>query len=176
MTNQKGAATIIWLVILAVLVIAGGAYFYMKPAGTAVAPEPESAASASGSYTVEELIARGENVTCTFAFNGGNSETTGTVYVGNGSLRGDYRTEAHGQTFVSHVVVKNNTASIWVDGMTEGFTSDVTGQVQTGGGSSAPDINSKLDYTCAGWTVDESMFALPSGVNFRTAASIPMPS
>lgn len=175
MTNQKGAVTTVWLAILAVLVIAGGVYFYMKPAGTAMAPEEEGTTT-SGSFTVQELIARGENATCTFAFDGGDSNTSGTVYVGNGSLRGDYQTVAGGQTFVSHVIVKDNTASIWVDGMNEGFTSDVVGQVQTGGGSAAPDINSKLDYTCTSWVVDASKFTLPSDVTFRSAASIPMPS
>lgn len=178
MTSPKGFALAAWLALAALVLIAGGAYVYtQRTAPEEAMTNDDAMMDASGSMTVQELIAKGQDLSCTFSFDGGGTaDTTGTVYVSNGKVRGDYTTVASGQTFVSHVIVRDNAANIWMDGSQDGFTSTLSGQVTTGGNSAAPDINSKLDYDCAPWTPDETKFALPVTVTFKAVSAVPTPS
>ena len=175
---MKGVVPAVWLAIGAVVIIAAGAYlvFGPKPMTPGTEGEETPTATETQSYTAAELMARGESVTCTFAFDSENADTSGVVYVANGKMRGDYSTTASGQNFISHVIAKDGNANIWMDGMAEGFTSSLSGQVTTGGGNEAPDINSKLDYKCSPWVPDESKFTLPANVTFRSISAIPTPS
>lgn len=178
MDSLKGFAAAAWIAIAAVVLIGGGAYVYTNPevfssmkADTEMGDENGTGASLDanfeGSLTAEELLSRGQNVTCTYAFSGGDSETTGTVFVADGKLRSDSRTVAGGDTYLSHVIIRDGKANMWTDGMTMGFTSSISGAVSSGSSDQAPDLNSKLDYTCVPWTADESKFELPASVNFQ---------
>ncbi len=183
MHSQKGFAAAAWIAIAAVVLLGGGAYVYMNPGvlGTSDAEEgsdmdADMSVNFEGSLTMEELLSRGQDVTCTFAFEGGDSRTTGTVFVAGGMLRGDYQTVASGKTVLSHTIVRDGSAHFWMDSSATGFKGSATGAVTTSGSAGTPDLNSKLDYTCVPWVKNDSTFTLPANVTFTSMGSIPMPS
>lgn len=59
---------------------------------------------------------------------------------------------------------------IWMDDQTTGFKTslaaieEMSGQT---GSTQAVDLNKEVDYTCASWTVDPIMFAVPTEVKFQ---------
>lgn len=159
------------IVIGAVLLLLVGGYLYMnsrKGTGTSNEEQPSAATS------LKNLIAKGVAQNCTYS----TEQTSGSVYVSGGAVRGDFETTVDKVVTKSHMIVKDNTSYIWSDGQTTGFKMSFDPNATPAGGETSSksdgnfDISADMNYKCSTWIVDGSKFALPAGVTF-SAFEIP---
>ncbi len=176
------------LAVVLVLVVGLSAYFIVgrdkeEPPETVI-PEtntsvPNTEQKAPDQVTTDTvslsgIISEQKNQLCTFT----DSETgaVGTVFIGDGNIRGDFQSDVNNQASVSHLVVLNSTdAYVWMEGETQGFTASLDGLTdlsEIGGEASALDINKAMDYECYPWTPDASQFELPETVQFQDMSSM----
>lgn len=135
-------------------------------------PAPADSSKFEGSTA--ELIARGGDHVCTFDQTVENNRSTGTVYISNGKMRGDFKSSVvTGATPIdveSHMISDGEFMYTWSSMMPTGFKMAVVQNTTADGTTPTSqqmfDANMKLSYDCDPWTVDASKFTLPSAVTF----------
>lgn len=165
----------IWIV-LGVIVIALVAYFVMNRQTAS----PESLlnnATESGPQSLKDLLTAGQSVKCEYNDQANNSQ--GTAYVTTKKMRGDFSSVVEGKTIVSHMIFDNETTYVWQEGETSGLMMKNTADDQT----TSPDYSSpeapqsvnleeKIDYQCSPWIVNNAMFSLPEGIDFKDLSAL----
>lgn len=162
-----------------ILLLIGG-YFLMKkgpasistPAVTATQEQPTAASS------LRDLIAKGISQSCTYS----TDNSQGTIYMSGGKIRGDFNitdTQTPGKTIASHMIIMNNTNYLWTEGSKNGikmsFDQNATpAPVTANTPTNTFDANALNNYKCSAWVADDSLFVLPTGVQFMTFAA-PVP-
>lgn len=161
----------LWIGIgVVVVILIALALLFMGRGGT-----PGSAAvSGAEPQSLEGLLQRGGSQKCTFSNTAGDVTSSGTVYIGGGMLRGDFTTTGASaeQNNSGHFIVKDNTTYVWIEGLTQGFKSSFSGSV--GNPNSQIDPSAPGNYNCTGWSVDSSVFGLPTGVSFTDVGAPPV--
>ncbi len=164
--------TVIGIVLAVVVVAAGGWYFYSSNNGDAsnrmmAANTPESTRS-----SLKDLMARGTSK-CTVSNSVANSESTGTVYIGDGKMRGDFETVMTGQemTIESHMINDGEFIYTWSNAMPQGVKlpvdkANMSGQPNAPQNDQIDMYNADVSYECDSWSVDEKQFELPKSVTF----------
>lgn len=161
------------------IVIAGGVGLWMYTAGMS-APQEAAVAdiqqNAQPEVQVEHtsltsLLATSGSRQCTFESSTPNSTSSGTVYIADGRMRGDFTSSASGATVESHMIVENDTSYVWSSAMPQGVTLPLASMSAQGGASESIDPNAQIDYTCDAWNTDEHMFTLPADVTFQDLSS-----
>lgn len=164
-----------------VLIIAAAAAYLTvgKPASTSPTPtasiEVESTETASTeSKSLKDLMAMGQNQSCTFEDETGNS---GSVYASSGRVRGDFATNINGKLESSHLLVDGQYAHIWTEGMANGIkiSLDAIADIDTTSAQQSVDIDEKVDFDCSPWSVDASLFVPPASVQFTDYSSMMAP-
>jgi len=102
-----------------------------------------------------------------------NTETTGTFYLNNGLMRGEYNTKVAGLDIDSFFIVRDGYNYSWSPSLPQSAVKiksvattaqnpqvDVSGQYVFNGEQIG-------DYDCQSWAPDESKFILPSDIVFR---------
>jgi len=171
------------IAIVVVIILLLGGYFLMKkgPASpSAVAPVPTQEQATSPS-SLRDLIAKGVSQSCTYS----TDNSQGTIYLGDGKIRGDFNVttvddSGQSQTTSSHMIIMDNTNYLWTEASTTGikmsFDQNATpAPVTSNTPTNSFDANALNNYKCSAWTVDPSLFTLPTGVNFRTF-NLPSPA
>lgn len=154
---------------VAVVLVLAGAWAYLggAPGG------PAAAGNAGTQMSLKDLLTEGGSQKCAFSSVTDDSESSGTVYVADGQMRGDFTSAAGGQSVMSHLLVTDNTSYVWTDnypqGMMMSFDAMTAGQE---GGQSAVDPNALADYSCEPWAADAGIFVLPDGVDFLDIESL----
>lgn len=174
---------IIW-VIIAIVVIGGivGYLLFSHKSGT-VSQAPTSSANNStgnsnsqtqatnGPTSLNDLLASGAAQSCTYSDVSGAVSSQGTVYIGQGKMRLDYSTLENGQNITGHMIADGQYYYTWMDGSSSGFkfapTANQQVSPQPNQNSQSIDTNKKIDYNCAPWSPDSSLFVLPSKVQFN---------
>ena len=165
------------IVIIAVLIafalLGGGAYMmlsrsYDKPADTngqkSITP---AISSERGIKSLRDFASLGSNKECTFSDL--DSENKGTMYIGNGEVRGDFESNIDGKIVISHMIQDEYGMFIWTDGEKQGFKvslesiNDAVEKVDTTGF----DLNKEVDYSCKPWSVVQGVFDAPRDVEFQ---------
>jgi hypothetical protein len=176
---------ILWVVGAVVIVAAGvGAWMYMGP-GTAAGPGAENIApqtqqtgaqTASEPQSLKTLISYRGSQKCTFSSATATSQSSGTVYVSNGQMHGDFTSLSQGKTLQSHMIVKDNTSYVWGDAMPGGFkmSFDSMASGQSSGGEVDP--NTPVDYSCGAWAADPSLFVPPTDIQFQDLTTLHAPT
>lgn len=158
--------------IVAIVVIGGGAYYFMSAGGSGtVATSTEDSVStdqATGTGSLKALLSMSGAQKCEVNHNSTVSDSQGVVYVSGGKLRGDFSSTASGQTFQTHLIVRDNKIHTWVDGVPTGFSAPVDMTASAGTSNQGLSVNEAVDYKCESWRADESMFELPVGLQFMT--------
>lgn len=167
-------------ILLAVIVIAGGAYFLMhKKSDDAQNQTKGDASSASTENTESEsslknLLASGKSQKCTFSMDESGATSTGTFYVSNGKSRGDISSTVAGKVTTTHMIYDNNSSYVWMNDSTTGFkmaiNKDDVAASQQNAQAQGVDPNKNYKFSCSGWTADNSMFQAPSNVEFKDFA------
>lgn len=162
-----------------IIVIALLAGFFMRNKNSAevkddmgkTLPEQEAAQPQGMQNTLKGLLGMGQSQTCTYTV--GEGLGTGTVYINGGKMSMETMVKTGSTTTTSHMVMDGKTSYSWVDGQKTGYKMDfeamqgntIKGDVNNSGQANI-DPNKQFDFKCSRWSVDNSKFALPTGVEF----------
>lgn len=163
-------------VIVIVLLLIGFGGYMLFGNRTVSGPTPQASPATQqnqplvGAKSLKELLVAGQPQTCTFS----DADTSGTVFVGGGKMRGDFTSPVNGVQMGSHVILDGQIFYMWTDGQTQGFKMEFTPSEATAGAATKMpkdsfDPDKKVDYSCSGWTIDQSKFVLPASVKFADA-------
>lgn len=165
------------ITILAILIVFGGVGVYFLMANKNALPSVQISET-SNSVTdtpqnLTDLMNFASNKTCTFTDTTSNS--SGTVFVANKKVRGDFNSAISGKTMMSHMIIDSNNVYIWTDGESEGYKTsfeaitEVQSQMSDAkmpGINTTPDFDEKVDLKCQDWNADQTKFTPPSSVKF----------
>jgi hypothetical protein len=124
--------------------------------------------------SLKDLLSLGAAQKCTY--------DGGVVYVSSGKMRGDFEVKTDESTMKSHVIVDGKTSYFWTEGTGMGVkfvadddldASDST--TNEDGVYGSLDAETPMNYVCSAWIVDNSLFALPTDVDFSDMSTL-MPS
>jgi hypothetical protein len=164
---------IVPIVIILLVLLGGGAYFMMSKSSKSVTPEtattanPTVATAAATQGTLKTLLTAGKPQTCTFDNNKGSS---GTVYVANEKMAGDFTTTSGGNTVTAHMIIDSGYSYLWT-GMTKmGIKISLAEaeKAETATNNQSVGLNDTVSYSCKDWSTDASKFTLPSDIKFST--------
>lgn len=162
--------------VVALIVVAIGAYFLVSMQAPVAQPANEFTEQNGSAVSLQSLVAAGAPVTCTFSTTTAQGTESGTVYVANGNVAGDFTQTDSAQVSVSaHLIVEDQTSYVWTSASNTGYKSTVT-QGQSSMQSNGVSYNSQVNYSCQPWTPDQSKFDLPSNISFTATASYTPPS
>ena len=158
--------------VIAIAVVAvGGVGAYMVLGNNALdAPEEQAkeasdvAMSNDAPSSLRDLMSFANNQECSFTDD--ESASSGTVYAGDGKVRGDFNSTVDGTTTVSHVYSDGTDMYVWFDGGEGGFRGNLDDIQQAsaqfeGSDTKTLDPDKQVDFSCQSWTVDSSRFELP---------------
>lgn len=164
--------------IIALVVVAGGAWYVMQ--GTAEAPSQEMASESRTdgatahesqifSGSMQDLMTRSGSWQCDVSVTAEGITTSGTTYVSGGKIRADFTSNVpQVGNIESHMIMRDNTAYTWSNMMNRGFKFPIKGNEVEPEVSAemAAQVNQNYDYNCKAWSADENKFALPTGITF----------
>ena len=164
------------IAVIGAIVLAGGGYLAYTNLGS---PNPDGGAISGENQMVKDgangtfasLIARGQNLECTFEHNDGTNISSGTVYLANGAkqIRGNFTIQQSGAgPMEAHMIRDGGYNYLWGSMFPQGVKSAVTAEEQgklfstkDGGG-----IDEDTTFNCKQWRVDGSVFSRPTNVEF----------
>ena len=164
----------LWIIVIIVVII--GIVLFTRSGGDVVTKDSTATVSqserTSTAQSLKDLIAANRPQQCTVTTSTDAGESTGTVYVAGGKMRGDFSVRTNNVSVASHMISDGSTNYIWTDGQPQGFKMSLEESATAGTGTAgaseyqAFDYNAALNYKCESWSGDQSLFALPSGVTF----------
>jgi hypothetical protein len=171
---------IIAVVIILLLLLLGGIWLSRGlsqktlPATEAGGTQPEGQVTGAvgQKQSLRTLMGLANSQSCDYADD--KTGTSGKIYISAGRVRGDFATVVNGEATASHMYSDGQTMYIWMDGSAIGYKSSMVSTTPAPTGSqtsSNVDVDQQLDYKCQSWSADESMFRLPSGVDFKDLSS-----
>ncbi len=132
----------------------------------------DTMSSLSERGSMKDLLSR-ESSKCTVSNTTANSESNGTVYVGQGKMRGDFTsvTKSPDMTIESHMISDGEYIYTWSDAMAQGVkipvaSANMSGQPNAPKSEQVEMYNADVAYTCDSWRADESQFEIPPSVTF----------
>ncbi len=175
--------TIISVVAVAIVVVGGYVLITKKNTDTTTASDTatvqEGSAMPNGKkMAFAEFIKKGGSYECSVTQNVQNIASNGHVFIDGERIRGEFTTSVAGQTIDSSMITKDGMAYVWSSMAPMGMKmpvvknqNDTSAQPMSGSYSfNAEQIG---DYDCNEWKVDESKFALPSGITFQDLPTVP---
>ncbi len=168
--------TIIGVVVGVVVVAAGGWYYVSQSGGNSMMGSGGITQSERGS--LKDLMTR-SSTKCTVTNVTANSESSGTVYVGQGKMRGEFTTvtKSPDMTIESHMISDGEFIYTWSDAMPQGVKIPVSAATMNDQPNAPKSeqvelYNADVAYECDSWSVDESQFEVPSSVTFVDMSSM----
>ena len=162
-------------VVGAVVVVAVGAFLLMQGGfltggGTAIN-------TPSQLMSLKDLMGRTGSQTCTFTSATTDSQSSGEVFINNGTMRGNFTSLANNQTVVSHMIVKDESVYVWSDGLAQGYKMDISAldTPPQAGAQGGVDATAPVGYDCKAGATDPSLFELPLGITFQSVGSAALP-
>lgn len=164
------------IAVVALAVVGGGAYYVMsnndKQQSTGSQSTSEQGENELNS--IKGLLAQNKNVTCTFSStDDSGNQTAGTVYVAGERMRGNFTFKVSDEAEQKSNVLRDSEYQyFWQEGADTGFKSKITefeaeeGQEDANTQDQTVDQDAEYDFECSDWSVDESMFDTPDGVEF----------
>lgn len=180
---KKNKTGIIIVVVVLLILIGGGVFFLMshsnKTSESAQSANPQ--AQSPQKKSLFDFFSMAGSQKCTFS--DGNNTSSGVVYIGNGKMRGDFQSASSTKTGATHMVNDGTYIYMWTDGQQSGYKmslavmkqqeAQITESPSNGTSSSQPvDMQQKADYSCGPWSVDASLFTVPTNVTFTDYSSM----
>jgi hypothetical protein len=184
--NKKTTVIIVAIVVL--LLLAGGVYKLMhhmqaaSQSGESANPQTQSQSSMQPK-SLSDFFSMAGSQKCTFSDSSNNS--SGTVYVNNGKMRGDFQSQNEGKTESSHMLNDGTFVYMWTDGQQSGYKMSLAvvkqeaaqmSQSPANAGSAQPsqavNFQQKSNYSCGLWSADSSLFTVPTNVTFTDYSSM----
>lgn len=169
----------ILIAIAAVFLIGGGIGFAMMNRPTVTdqtTPLTETTSDTDAlveTGSIRSLLAINGSHTCTFTDT--TSGSTGTMYINNGSMRGDFNSMINGTNTASHMITTDNTFYVWMDTSSSGFKFSLDQLEKFKNNSNAPktvDIDQQVQYECRPWSTDMSILTVPTSVEFTDMSAM----
>lgn len=146
------------------------------PATPAATPE-----QISGRASLTTLLDTAEPIECTFRFNDENVAGEGTSFIADGQIRVDalYSMTA-GESMTSSYILTDETTYVWTSGgstnvammfPTDNDTMDFEAAAEDETGQFINPAEA-VQYTCAPWVVDNSVFTPPADIDFMDFSSM----
>lgn len=166
-----------------VILLIGGAVAYMKfgaqqsPQTNAPVAQQKESEENSMVGTLKSLLSGGKNVTCSVSYTG-EQESTGTVYVSDKKMAGDFTVTVEDKKMNSHMINDGEFVYVWSDDQTQGIKMSVTEVNVTpppGQENQAVDLNKEANINCDTWAVDTGKFTPPVNVTFSDMTDLMMP-
>lgn len=155
------------------VIIAGSGYLLFSNSndseGTGEAMN-QQAPEESGTFA--SMMASGKNLECSFEYNdGGTNVSSGVVYMTKGAkqIRGDFNFQQSGLGAMDVYLIRNDGYNyIWGTSLPQGIKSKITAEdgIKLFDTTEGPGVAENTTFYCENWNVDQSKFALPSGVEF----------
>ena len=120
--------------------------------------------------TLKNLMTTGGTQKCTYIDSATGS--SGSMYIEGGKMRGDFMSSVNGSQTGSHMISDGQYVYVWTDTNDSGFKMSVSameeGKSQTNSTAQQyVDMNKKIEYSCAAWSADASMFTVPADKKFQ---------
>lgn len=164
--------------VVALLLILGLGWFFMSKKGTDSTLKGEQDGGMMANHegmeqmSMKDLLATGKNQKCEVSYENGKTTNKGTMFFGNGKMRGDFNATTNGQVVASHMINDGKDMYMWVDGQSvamkmslEGMNNQPTSN-QPNDQAQVIDQNAKYNYHCSNWSPDESLLTPPANINF----------
>ncbi len=156
-----------------------------SPSGQAASVQPAGGTTAAGGASrsaparetigigsINDLLALRKDLICSVALSTSKLKRSGTVYVANGEMRGDFIASAGGTVTVVSMVDDGTNLYAWSDKNPDGLklsaSSSVSGSAISAWG--ALDPATSLDYSCLPWQADPGFFVPLPSVMFSATA------
>lgn len=177
------AHTKIIAAVLAVVVVAGGAYYMVKSRDGGENPSQTVAQNTQNNTPAQnqngkkipfsDFVRQFGTYKCTVNQSINNQTVSGITYMHGGQIRAEYKTSVNGMFFDTNFIVRDGYSFTWSSlAPNMGFKSKLatTGVPATPGASASGNISFNMedvgDYNCDSWVYDASKFQLPSSVTF----------
>jgi len=194
--KQGGFVPLLIIAIIAILAVGGGAYFVAKKnkenqaqQTTTGNTQTEANANVNANLGINaninatlnkakgsfrSLIALGKNEECTFSGTNKGAASSGTVFItSTGEMRGDFTLTTSAGIKTSSMILTGGQSYVWSGTQGAKMSASFMGSAGAGANAGAQaqsqqpvDLDSQVDYNCQSWTMDQSKFVLPTGVNF----------
>ena len=163
---------------LIIIIIGGiGYYFYRNSQSNKIVNEAKKEEATSTTPTGKKiafshLIAQNGTYKCTVNQYVANVESKGTVYTDKGLLRGEFTTAVMGKNINTIMILRDGYTYTWIStAPTIGWKSKTNSEtnISTNASSSGAylwNADQIGDYNCEAWTVDESVFTVPTSIKF----------
>lgn len=163
--------------VVAIIIIGASAYMVWGRGGTGGYGPTSTVPVGGGSQSIQQLVAIGNPVTCTFSTTTANGAESGTIYIANGMVAGDFTATApSGGAIDAHMIMRDQTNYTWTSASTQGFKSTVSASSTSSSQSQGVDYSAQMNYSCQAWNADASKFNLPANISFMTTASYTAPA
>jgi len=122
--------------------------------------------------SIFDLLKLGNTAKCTFSSDTDSVRTSGTTYLSGKQVRGDFSIISEGTLIESHMYSDGEWVYTWSSLLPQGIKMKLDAaesekmQQDAQKIEGMEDFQNKFDYKCSDWTVDDSMFVLPNGVQF----------
>lgn len=162
---------LIYGVVGAVVILVLG-YFIISNTSSGQNPNgaPTIQTEGASSGTLASLMSMG-SVKCDVTNTQAGAQSSGTVYVGGGKMRGDFTSQTSAGAVTSHMISDGTNVYVWSSAMPQGIKMTVAATAKPGN-AQATMYNQNVSYTCSPWSVDASQFILPAGVTFSDMTSM----
>jgi hypothetical protein len=130
----------------------------------------------SENSSLMELMSGDKQLKCTYMLKDTNLTSSSTVYIDDKKLRTDAETTMdNGTKIMSHMVSDGEWIYSWTDATAQGMKFNVdtiknqldeNGEVNIPNNSAFKDLQSKVDYDCSDWQPDNTLFTVPTTVQF----------
>lgn len=182
---KQGLGPLVIIIIVAVVVAIGGGAYYLKSNSSLKAENNQHNENAetgddlftegSNRTSIRTLLGLGRDITCTFHRADAQSDISGTVYIADGNMRGDFMMGAQATGDIeSHMIHDGEYAYVWTSEVAQGTKMRIReGDTSMGAKSdNSVNIDDETDYECSGWSKDNSKFELPRGIEFMDVSAM----
>lgn len=170
------------LVVLIAGVLGIGGYFYFEKEGNEMAEQTASQTEEGGvkqtgkKIAFSQFVNQGGSYKCTVHQFISDTDTTGTMFVDKGLMRGMFETETQGVKVSSNILVREGFTYTWSSTMPQGIKMAVKkdeGGVDTStSGANSWNVDDVGDYECVAWDADQTTFVVPSNIVFMDLADL----
>ncbi len=137
------------------------------------APAVPSGGNTKQGQSLRALVEANKPVACTFASTTASGTESGTMYIANGMVAGDFTIQSANGNIDAHMITKDSTSYVWTSMSSVGFKSSVSTEASNKT-TRGVDYNSTMNYKCTVWTPDAKKFDMPKSITFTsTSAFVP---
>jgi hypothetical protein len=165
-------------VILILLVLGGGAYYFLNSSGKLPSAVPSMGGQKSANEVIKSslksILETGQTVTCSVNYpdqEGGK----GTIYISGKRMAGEFTTVVEGKEVASNMIQDGNSVYIWSsDRPTEGIKMTLTEEQKNSAQKDLQGINLNKEgnVNCKPWGADPAKFVPPSNINFTDLSAM----